>query len=84
MSAKPGPKMTKAPHNKVEQVVSENSQPFVTTANVVGEFEASRRTVRKRLHDLRDDGRIRGREVGANCWIWWPPDQVAQSSSANA
>jgi len=83
MSAKPGPKMTKAPHEDVEQVVAENSQPFVTTADVVAEFGASRRTVRKRLHDLRGDGRIRGREVGANGWIWWLPDRVAQSASAS-
>jgi len=72
MSTKPGPDMSEPYHQDVKQVVQEQSEPFVTTSDVAEVFpDVSHRTIRKRLNDLVDQGKLRCREIGANSKVWY-------------
>jgi len=71
MSAKRGPKMQQPDHETVYQFVCRHSRPFVESAEVVDEFkDVSGVTIRDRLHDLADDGRIERKRVG-NALVWY-------------
>jgi len=85
MSAKRGPKMSEPSHESVYQFVREKSEPFVTTGDVAEEFQSvSGKTVRERLKDLAEDGRLKTRKVGAHAKVWYLPDQVLAEASSDS
>jgi DeoR/GlpR family transcriptional regulator of sugar metabolism len=64
----------KAPHDEVLRVVKSIDRPFATTEDVAVHFDVSERTVRNRLNDLVDDGRLSCREIGASAKVWYVED----------
>lgn len=81
MSAKRGPKMSEPSHDDVLQFVQRNSCPFVTSGDVAERFdEVHDRTIRKRLNDLVESGRLEMRKVGANAKVWYVPDYDTDAS----
>jgi len=62
-------------HEQVYEFVSEHRKPFVTSSDVSEQFpQVSARTVRERLSDLVDDGRLKVREVGGASKVWYLPE----------
>lgn len=61
-------------HSDVLEFVERNSEPFVTSKDVAEEFtDVTDRTVRERLHDLVDEGKLKMRRVGAHAKVWYLP-----------
>jgi len=57
---------------QVLQFVGQNRKPFVTTADVSGEFpEVSSKTIRDRLNSLVEKEMLNVRQVGANSKVWY-------------
>lgn len=82
MSSKRGPPMSEPTHDDVLQFVRENDKPFVKSVEVSEQFDSvSRRTVNKRLNQLRDRGALEKTEIGANGVVWWLPSQASASAS---
>lgn len=72
MVSKRGPKMCEPTHEQVYQFVREHHKPFVTSSDVSEQFSnVSGRTIRKRLNDLTDQGKLKRREVGASAVLWY-------------
>lgn len=47
--------------------------PVATTGDVADLLDVSTEPVRRRLHDLHDEGRVERRKVGARAVVWWLP-----------
>jgi Fe2+ or Zn2+ uptake regulation protein len=68
-------------HEDVLQFVRENSKPFVKSVEVSERFDSvSRRTVNKRLNQLRERGALEKTEIGANGVVWWLPSQASEAA----
>lgn len=77
--------MSKPTHQQVKQVVSQNSCPFATTQDVAEQFpDVTDKTIRKRLKDLVEQGKLRRRKVGAAANVWYlPAQEMDRASSAS-
>jgi predicted ArsR family transcriptional regulator len=77
--------MTEPDHDTVYQFVQRQSAPFVTSGDVAEQFpEVADRTVRNRLNDLVEQGRLESRFVGAAAKVWYLPDQGGDEASARS
>lgn len=66
--------MSDPSHDEVLRFVQQNRDPFVTSTDVSEEYpEVSNRTIRKRLKDLAESGKLARRRVG-QAWVWYEPD----------
>lgn len=75
MSGKVGRKMSEPTYEEVYQFVQETSCPFVTSDDVAEQYqEVSDRTIRNRLNDLVDQGKLQYRKIGASAKVWYLPD----------
>jgi len=85
MSTKWGPPMSDPAHEDVLEFVRQNSCPFVTSGDVAEQFpEVSDRTVRKRLNDLLDRGKLEMRQIGAHAKVWYLPHQNSTEASSRS
>lgn len=74
--------MTEPTHETVYQFVERQSCPFVTAGDVAEEFpDVAERTIRGRLNDLADRGKLEARRVGAAAKVWYLPDQTGDGAS---
>lgn len=74
MSPKRGPKMVEPSYDDVFRFAQQHSCPFVTSADVAAEFpKVSDKTIRKRLNELVDRGKLKSRRVGAHAKVWYIP-----------
>jgi hypothetical protein len=82
MSSRRGPKMKEPTHEQVYQFLQQHPKPFAKTSRVAEEYPGpSERTIRERLRDLRDDGRIRATRVG-DALVWWLEDYSPEDASS--
>jgi len=50
----------------------EHDDPALTASEVAGEFDVTPSAARYRLGQLEEEGRVRGKKVGASSKIWYP------------
>lgn len=61
--------------DEIVAIIATADHPFVGTNEIADELGYSLSGTKKRLHKLRNEGRIAGRQP-ANDWIWWVPDDA--------
>ena len=72
MSTRRGPKMSEPHHDEILHFVQRHDCPFVTSSDVAEQFpQVSDRTIRKRLDDLVEQGKLKQRRVGAHAKVWY-------------
>lgn len=81
--------MSEPTHNQVYRFVyrfvHENDCPFVKTKDLAEEFSSpTKRTLRGRLNDLVEEGRLKSREVGGSGKVWYLPDQKDADASSSS
>ena len=61
--------------NKILEVIKNSEEPL-ETKEIVRELDETRTKILYRLRELRGEGLIRGKIVGAGkgTWIWWKKD----------
>ena len=62
----------------VIEVMVEHSDLFVTAGEVAEEIGVTSTTANERLHELREEGRVERKEVGANAVVWWVPEAITR------
>lgn len=57
---------------KIVKVISKAEEPL-ETKEIVSRTNGTRITLLYRLHNLRGEGKIRGKHIGSGkgTWIWW-------------
>lgn len=72
---KPGPKPT-VTDDELLQLFREAEDPVLSTAEVAKQVTLKRRSVYDRLVSLRDDGYLKGKEIGGKNTVWWLSDEA--------
>lgn len=71
MSTNGGEKVQKLDPMDVITFLREHEQPVVTAGEVAEEFDVTPSAARYRLNQLGDQGRVRGKKVGASAKVWY-------------
>lgn len=58
----------------LDDVLATTGGPIATTSEVADRVEIKERTVRMKLSELVDEGKVASRKVGSGR-VWWPVDQ---------
>ncbi len=58
--------------DKIVRIISKANEPL-ETKEVLGQTNGTRVTLLYRLHNLRGEGKLRGKHIGSGkgTWIWW-------------
>lgn len=69
----------------LDDVLATTGSPFATTSEIAERVEIKDRTVRMKLSELADAGRVATRKVGSGR-VWWPvePDQEQDTEADRA
>lgn len=66
----------------VLEALKEYSDPIATIGDLTEVRPVSDETVRRRLGQLHDQGRVERKNVGANAVVWWPADEIEAAPAA--
>jgi DNA-binding Lrp family transcriptional regulator len=61
-------------NDDVLDALCEHAEPIATANDLAAVLGVTSETVRRRLEELREEGRVDRRTVGAAAVVWWPLD----------
>jgi len=61
----------------VIKAIETHSDVFVTATEVADEIGVTSTTINERLHELKEEGEVERKKVGANAVVWWLPDSLS-------
>lgn len=74
-NSKPGPKPSVS-DDEILSLFRETDDPVLSTAEVANMLPLQRRSVYDRLVSLREDGRLKGKQIGGRNTVWWVPERA--------
>jgi predicted ArsR family transcriptional regulator len=60
--------------DRVLEVLREVDDPVLTAKEVGERLGCTSEAARRQLHDLREDGKVESKQVGARAIVWWISD----------
>jgi predicted ArsR family transcriptional regulator len=72
MGADSNTRVQKLNPNDLLSFARKHEEPVVTASEIAEEFDVTPKAARYRLNQLAEQGRIRGKTVGASAKVWYP------------
>jgi len=61
------------------RAIRSHPDPFVSLPEIAGDVSRSKETLRRRLHDLADRGRVKKKRLGSRAIAWWLPEDEPET-----